>query len=255
MRQSLLSVARRLLLGIGHLSSPLLFDLNVEGLHHVPSRPEPLLLIANHFSWFDAPILSLQLPIPPVFLVATEAHERRWVALLLHLFEAIPIWRGQVDRTALRRAVDVLQQEKIVGIFPEGGINPELAEQVARGEVIPDLRGNTGRQSAQLVRARAGVALLAVMSNVRILPVGLLGTERILANLPRGRRTPITMRIGAPFGPLQIDPALSGQARRRQLDALADHMMGHIAVLLPAENRGYYRASEHESASSLVSSG
>ena len=255
MRQQLLPVARRLSLRVGRLFSPLLFYKKVEVFHLLPPRPDPLLLIANHFSWFDPPILSLQLPTPPIFLVATEAHERRWVALFLRLFDSIPIWRGQVDRTALRRAVEALQQGKTIGIFPEGGINPELAEQVARGEVIPELRGNAGRQSAQLVRARAGVALLAVMSNVRILPVGLLGTERILDNLPRGRRSRVTMRIGPAFGPLHIDPALSGQARRRQLDALADQMMGQIAALLPPENRGYYRTDGSEAGSSFSSSG
>jgi 1-acyl-sn-glycerol-3-phosphate acyltransferase len=252
MRQLLLPIVRHPLLSLGRLISPLLFDMKVEGLHYVPARPEPYLLIANHFSWFDPPILSIHLPIAPAFLVATEAQERTWMALLLRLFEAIPIWRGQVDRTALRNVVGALQQGKVVGVFPEGGINPDLVDRVMRGEVIAEFQGNMGRQAAQLVRARTGVALLAVMSNVRILPVGLLGTEQIVDNLRRRRRTPVTVRIGAPFGPLMIEEALRGQARRRRLDELADHMMNQLAQLLPPANRGYYHSDQHESEPSTV---
>lgn len=240
MRRFLLATTHKLLLGVGRLISPLLFELKVCGEERVPRPGGPLLLIANHFSWFDPIILSLVLPFAPAFLVATEAQERRWIAFFLRLFEAIPIWRGQVDRNALRSAVETLRNGKVVGVFPEGGINPELAGRVAQGEVISQLRGNGGRQNAQLIRGRSGAALLAVMSNVCILPVGLVGTESIFDNLRWLRRTSITVRIGQPFGPLTIDPALTGQARRRQLDALTDKMMERIAELLPPENRGYY---------------
>lgn len=241
MRQFLLALSHRILLGFGRFISRFLFVIQVHGREHIPRPNGALLLISNHFSWFDPVILSLALPFAPAFLVATEAQERRWVAFFLRLFEAIPIWRGQVDRTALRTAVEMLNREKVVGIFPEGGINPELAGRVAQGEVIPELRGNAGRQKAELIRGRSGAALLAVMSNACILPVGLVGTERITGNLRRLRRTPITVCIGPPFGPLSIDPALTGQARRRQLDALTDEMMARIAELLPPENRGYYQ--------------
>jgi 1-acyl-sn-glycerol-3-phosphate acyltransferase len=240
MRRFLLSLSHKLLLGFGRFISRFLFVIEVHGREHIPRPASGLLLISNHFSWFDPIILSLALPFAPAFLVATEAQERAWVAFFLNLFEAIPIWRGQVDRNALRKAVEMLQKEKVVGIFPEGGINPELAGRVAQGEVISQLRGNAGRQQAELIRGRSGAALLAVMSSACILPVGLVGTERIVNNLRRMRRTRITVRIGATFGPLTIDPTLTGQARRRQLDALTDDMMGRIAELLPPENRGYY---------------
>jgi len=58
------------------------------------------------------------------------------------------------------------------------------------------------------------------------------------------RRTPVTIRVGRPFGPLQIDPGLRGRARRQRLDELSDLMMQQIAVLFPPENRGPYRNME-----------
>jgi 1-acyl-sn-glycerol-3-phosphate acyltransferase len=241
MQQQLLRWVRRPLLAVGRLISHLLLDIRIEGRHHLPQQSEPLILIANHFSWFDPAVLGLSLPFVPAFLVATEAQKRLWVAAIIRIFECIPIWRGQVDRTAIRNTLAALAAGKIVGIFPEGGINPALAERVARGETVPELRGNTGRINAELVQARAGAALIAVQSKAKILPVGLLGTEQILGNLRRLRRTQIRIIIGPRFGPLEIEPGINGQARRRQLDALSDEMMRRIAELVPPEHRGYYR--------------
>jgi hypothetical protein len=61
-----------------------------------------------------------------------------------------------------------------------------------------------------------------------------------LNNIRRWKRTKVTMHIGPAFGPLTIDPALRGPARRQQIDAYGDEMMRHIAALMPVENRGFY---------------
>lgn len=234
-------LARQTLLLVGRLIGKIIFDLTIEGAENVPKPREPLIVISNHFSWFDAPLLTLALPFQPAFLVATESQRKWWVRTFIFLFHGIPIWRGQVDRQAFRHALEALDEGKVLGIFPEGGINPELQELIARGQIIPELRGNMSRIDGKLVRARSGTALIAVMSKVRILPVGLIGTERVLDNLRQFRRTPITIRIGPPFGPLDIETSLTGRERRRRLDELTDAMMRRIAALFPPERRGYYQ--------------
>lgn len=241
MNRLLIWLIRHLLLLVGRLVGKLLFDLRVEGEEHIPPTREPLIIISNHFSWFDAPLLTLALPFQPAFLVATESQRKWWVRAFIFFFHGIPIWRGQVDRQAFRQALEALGEGKALGIFPEGGINPQLQELIARGQIIPELRGNMSRIDGQLVRARSGTALIAVMSKVRILPVGLIGTERVLDNLRNLRRTPVTVRIGPVFGPLDIETSLTGRARRRRLDELTDLMMKRIAALFPPERRGYYQ--------------
>jgi 1-acyl-sn-glycerol-3-phosphate acyltransferase len=240
-RKYVLDIARKGLVGIGRLVTWPLLELRIEGREHLPTHPARLILIANHFSWFDPPVLALALPFAPAFLVATEVRNRWWTRLLVELFECIPIWRGQVNRQAFRQTLQALDAGKVVTIFPEGGVNPALAEQVARGETIAGLQGNTARQQAQLAQARSGVAMIAVMSGAPVLPVALFGTEQILANLRQFRRTSITVRIGPVFGPLAIETHLTGQTRRRRLDALAHAMMHRIAMLFPPEKRGYYQ--------------
>lgn len=228
------------LIYFGRLLAHLLCRVTIEGRRHAPHSPHNVLVISNHFSWFDAPLLSLLLPFPPAYLIATESQEKAWVRAFTKIFESIPIWRGQVDRTALITAVAKLQAGGVVGIFPEGGINPQKAALVASGQQIPELRGNMSRAEAKLVRAKAGVALLATLSGAQIMPVALIGSHQLLAHLKRWQRAPITIRIGPPFGPLHLDPTLKGQARRQRLDELADEMMQQVASLFPPENRGYY---------------
>jgi 1-acyl-sn-glycerol-3-phosphate acyltransferase len=233
------------LLIFGRAASRLLLDLKVEGLHHVPAHG-PLIVIANHFSWFDAPLLTLYLPFQPAFLIASESQRFWFVRLFMRAFHGIPIWRGRVDRDALAAALATLRQGKVVGIFPEGGIDPRYAERRARGEGIVenDAQNDYGfvsRHDAELTHPEPGAAFLALQSQARILPVALLGTEKILPNLLRFRCTNVTVRIGAPFGPLAVEGQLQGADRRQRLNRIAEQIMHRIAALFPPEKRGPYR--------------
>lgn len=235
------------LLLFGRLAFRLLLNLKVDGLENVP-KDGPLLVIANHFSWFDAPLLTLCLPFQPAFMVASESQRFWFVRMFMRAFHGIPIWRGRVDRKALSAAIERLKQGQAVAIFPEGGIDPRLAERRARGEVIiEDDYGFISRHDAQLTYAEPGTAYLALQSQARILPVALLGTEKILPNILRWRRTDVTMRIGQAFGPLTVEATLRHNDRRRHLDQLAEQIMARIALLFPPENRGPYRHISSES--------
>ena len=160
--------------------------------------------------------------------------------LVLSVVDKILVHRSRADREALRQATAVLQAGGRLLIMPEGGIDPELRDAMASGEERPFTEGMNSRLSAQLIKARPGTAYLATRSQARILPVAFLGTEQILDNMRRFKRTPVSMHIGPIFGPLTLDPALRGPARRQQLDAYGDEMMHHIAALMPPENRGPY---------------
>lgn len=241
----LLRIFGRILLSVGRFIARILLKVEIKGQHNVP-RNEPLIVVSNHFSWFDGPILSLLLPVQPVFLIATESTRFWYFALFVRLFNLIPIWRGKVDRKALNQAISVLRGGGVIGVFPEGGIDPGLAEARNRGEMIEDVKGHMARADAKLAPARPGVAFLAVESKVRILPVALRGTENIWQNLSRLRRTPISISIGEPFGPLILEAELSGRDKRDRLNGLADMTMRRIARLFPPDRRGPYRDADAE---------
>jgi 1-acyl-sn-glycerol-3-phosphate acyltransferase len=236
MRHAILAVGR----GVGNL----FLSVTVTGKANLPQPDEPLIVISNHFGWFDGFILTLFLPFQPVFLVATESQRKWYVRFFMKLFDGIPVWRGQVDRDAFRSAQDALKQGRSIGVFPEGGIRPDLVERAARGEQITQQKGPTAREDGALVRAKSGAALLATMSPNRILPIALRGSERIGVNLRHLRRTRVTINIGPVFGPLELTPGERGVQRRESLDKLTDEMMGHIARMFPPDKRGPYAVSD-----------
>ena len=161
--QILASISRRFLLVLGKILFQLLLDVKITGEEHIPKTSEPLILVANHFSWFDVPLLTALLPLQPVFMVATESRRMLHVRAFMSLFNGIPIWRGQVDRSAFDHAKKVLQNGGVLGVFPEGGIDPNNSSKTKQGKVVMDNRYTfVSRLSGQLVRPRPGTAFLAV---------------------------------------------------------------------------------------------
>lgn len=235
------SFLRSLIRGLIRLLFRMGLKLEIEGWEHVPPGG-PLVVIGNHFSIYEAPILMVFLPYKDrlTWLAATELQESLILKALIRLFNVIPIWRGQPDREALRRALAWLGDGGVIGIMPEGTVDESLRRLTSTGQQTGLHGGPSSRLDAQLITPRPGAAYLAVRSGAPVLPVAFLGTERIAHNIKHLRRTPVRMIIGPVFGPLVIDPALPKPARREALDELGHEMMRHMAVLLPPENRGPY---------------
>lgn len=104
-----------------------------------------------------------------------------------------------------------------------------------------------GRESltGALEEATRGAAFLAVRSNALVLPLAITGTqnERLLANLRRLRRTPVTFTVGRPFqiegSSLSSEPATL--SRQILIEQGTQRMMQQIAALLPDEYKGIYQ--------------
>ena len=237
---ALQTILQSILVFMGRVISIPFISVTVTGLEHIP-RSEALILVSNHFSWFDGPLLMIYLPVRIVFLLAVETERVCFFRFLSRTFNLIPIWRGQVDRKAMRAAIAALKEGRTIGVFPEGGIDPTMAAARERGERIEQIAGHTARHSANLIQAQSGIGLLATQAQTRLLPVALLGTEKILVNLRRLRRTQVRIRVGRPFGPLSIPDDIPRRQRRRHFDSLTQDTMRHIAALLPPGHRGPYQ--------------
>jgi len=210
---------RRFIRGLLHRVSNLAFhglaDVDVIGRENIP-RTGPLLVVANHFSFMDPALLVGFMPWPLEFVGGfAMPNAPALVTFIPRIWGYLPLFRGTGARGALRAAEQVLASGGILGIMPEGG-----------------------SWSQELRPARPGTAFLAVRSGAPILPLGLDGLPEVFPALRRGRRARITLRVGEPFGPLRAEGR--GPEHRRQVDALGDVIMQHIAALLPPERRGWY---------------
>ena len=213
--------------------------INVKGIENLPKEEMPLILFANHFSYLDPIILTSRVPRRARFLAASQMKKVFFFSHLLKVFKGIPVQRGKVDRDAIKVSINHLKDGGMLGVFPEGGIILELQEKIARGEEIVDIPNTKSRLPAVLGKARVGTAYIAAQANAYMLPIAMNGTQHIEANMKRfpWKRTEVTIVFGKPYGPIEIDPALKGRAKREALEAHSALMMEKIAELMPVENR------------------
>ena len=192
-----------------------LTDLQVIGRENLPESG-PLLVVGNHFNFLDPLAIIHILPYPLEFIGGRQAPNAPGaVGWIRNLWGILPVSRGSSSRDALTRALGYLRSKGVLGIFPDGGCG-----------------------AAVLRPPRPGAALLAARTGAPILPVGLDGLVDVLPALRRGRRAQVTIRIGKPFGPFNLDAR--DRASRQQIDEIGQEMMRRIAELIPPERRGCY---------------
>jgi len=211
---------RRIMRPIFRLVFHLLSDVKIFGLENVPKEGAYLITI-NHVSTFEPPFILAFWPTAPEGAGAIEIWERPGQAILVRLYYGIPVHRGEFDRQALDKMIDVLQSNRPLLLAPEGGRTHSLGMR----------------------RALPGVAYIVEKTGVAVLPVGILGaTDDFLDQALRFKRPKLEMHIGQPFHL----PAIEGKGaeRRLALQANADQIMQAIAALMPPEYHGVYQATE-----------
>ena len=184
----------------------------VKGLEGVPPRGR-LLVVANHLSNADPPVLVVSMP-RRLWFVAKRSLFRGIIASWFMGIFGHPMDRSGQDAGALRWMLRMLEDEQVIGIFPEGT-----------------------RSHGPMKKAGHGVAYVALKSQATILPVGITGTENVPAVwriLFPFRR--LTVNIGQPFSL----PPIDGNVETPVLESLTDMIMGRVAALLPEEYRGVY---------------
>jgi putative phosphoserine phosphatase / 1-acylglycerol-3-phosphate O-acyltransferase len=196
------------------------------GLDAIPSKG-PVLLAANHRSYFDVAALALvaaRLGRPVRFLGKKEIFDAPVVGTIARAIGGISVDRGSGSDRPLRAAEAALRAGEVVIVLPQGTI--------PRGDAFfdPELTGKTG------------TARLAAATGAVVVPIGVWGTEKVW---PRSARMPdftlvrrppkIIVRAGHPL-------SLSGT------DMVADTatIMEAIATLLPPESRVRHEPTAEE---------
>lgn len=179
----------------------------VVGLENVP--PSGGFIVApNHLSFLDSVLVQALMPRPVAFFAKAEYFTGTGLkgALMRSFFEgvgSIPVQRGQQAASvqALKTLLEMLEAGDGVGIYPEG----------------------TRSRDGLLYRGRTGVGWLALTTGAPVVPVGLLGTDRLQ---PAGSRwirpQHFTMKIGEPLYFERTGPDHSLPARRQATDTIMD---------------------------------
>jgi len=91
-------------------------------------------------------------------------------------------------------------------------------------------------------RGKTGAAYLALRTGVPLIPVGVIGTDKLVNDLKHLRRGHLRVVIGQPFT-LPVPEKRTPEV----LQELTDLIMVRIAELLPDEYRGVYSNDIHRS--------
>jgi len=94
--------------------------IDAESLARVPDKG-PLILVANHINFLDAPVMYTHLqPRHMTGFAKSETWDNPLLGPLFDLWGVIPIQRGEADRSALRAGLNALEKGCILAITPEG---------------------------------------------------------------------------------------------------------------------------------------
>lgn len=217
-----LNKRRRILHPILRAIIPIFSKVEVIGLENIPQDASAM-LIGNHISVVD-PIL-ITGAIPNRFVISMAKSET-----LNHPVESFGLkaWgnfvvnRGEVDRTALTNAIDLLNAGQILWIAAEGTRNPN-----GMGE------------------AKGGAAYIAHKANTLIVPTAICGAQGWDKTLKSFKRVPVRIIFGRPFRfVLPEGERLSQKVR----DDMMQEAMYQLAMLMPEEfafQRGFYSDIEN----------
>ena len=200
-RRAFYSVMKTLAVGVMRA----MFRLEARGTEHVPPRG-PVLLVANHSSLLDPPIVGGACPRQLTFLAKAELFRVPGFGRLIHALNARPVRREGADAAALRVALRVLEQGGALLVFPEGTRGPE----------------------GRLREPKPGAALLAVLSGAAVVPVFVRGSGRAW---PRGRRLPRPAKVRVAFGPPRRFERPRGADKKEYYDSVSRDIMAAIAQL------------------------
>jgi len=176
--------------------------LKAEGLENLP-QSGPYIIAANHVSNWDPVVVALVVKHPINYMGKAALFKYKITAIIVTALHAFPVKRGVPDRKAIRQALLVLEEGKVLGIFPEGARN-----------VTGDMK------------ALPGVAMIALKADVPVVPVACLGTRH---TIPCGWFDPLIVRVGQPIYNSEIPEQGSKSARMEQF---SEEIMNKIKILL-----------------------
>ena len=191
----------------------LLWRPEVTGLEHIPASGGAI-LASNHLSIVDSIFLPLMISRPVTFAAKSEYFTGtrlvdRITGTYLRATKQLSVDRAgaRAAQDMLESALGLMQGGALFGIYPEGTRSPD----------------------GRLYRGRTGIGWLALSSGLPVIPVAMIGTDRVL---PPGSKIPRVSRIKVKIGsPLTFEAQIARGTGARQRRAVTDEVMQSIKAL------------------------
>ena len=196
----------------------LAYRVEVQGLEHLAAAGERAVIVPNHVSYLDGPLIAAFLPGYPMFAIDTAQAAKWWVRPLLAGADLYPM--DPARPMATKSLIRMLREGRHCVIFPEGRLN---------------ITGGA------LMKIYDGPALIADKGDAPVVPVRIDGVEFTpfsrLASRPTGRLRrhwfpKVTITIDEPRR-LSIPPTLRGRARRHRAGLMLYDAMSEMMARRP----------------------
>jgi 1-acyl-sn-glycerol-3-phosphate acyltransferase len=149
------------------------YDVRMTGREHVPASGAAI-VCANHNSLLDIPFLTMAVPREIWFMAKAELFASGFSSGFFRALGGFSVRRQVADLRAVDTALAVLEQDRVLGMFPEGTRSPEA--------LLPFL---------------PGAAWIGLVRGAPLVPVAITGAGE---SLPRGRVIPKRTRVRVAFG-------------------------------------------------------
>lgn len=171
-----------------------LFRTEAIGLEHIP-QSGPVVLCSNHISLFDPPFMGSPVKRIVHYMAKEELFRVPVLGPIIKRVGAFPVKRGGVSKESIKRAIQILKDGHVLGIFPEG------------------TRGNTGGMG------KKGAASLALRSGAAVIPVAIVGDYKLFK------------KMYVLYGP-PVDLSEFAEGGSGQLEAATDKIMATIRGMI-----------------------
>lgn len=175
----------------------LLYRVEIRGLDNYYKAGDKVLIIANHASFIDPPILGAFLPARMTFAIDTFQAKSWWIRPLLSYLRALPI--DPTNSMAAKTLIEQLKKKIPVVIFPEGRITV----------------------TGSLMKIYEGPGMIADKAGAKLLPIRIDGAQyspfsRLHGKINLRLFPKITVTILEPQK-IEVDSALVGRERRKEI--------------------------------------
>ncbi|MFC4324155.1 lysophospholipid acyltransferase family protein [Litchfieldia salsa] len=171
------------------------YRIEVIGQENVPKN-DPVIICSNHIDNLDPPVVGITVERPVHFMAKEELFKVPVLGKLISKTNAFPVKRGMSDREALRKAMKILKDNEVLGLFPEG----------------------TRSKDGKLGKGLAGAGFFALRSNAVVIPCAIIGPYKIFG------------KIKVVYGqPIEMDHLRQEKA---SAETVTEHIMAGIQQLL-----------------------
>ncbi len=202
----------------------------VKGLENLEEAKAPCIFVANHLSNLDGIVLTrlLKKKFDPYFVAGIKLSNDNFTSFFKNLVKTIDIKPNTADLESVKAIINTLKGGESVMMFPEG------------------TRSRTGR----MIEAKKGITLIARMAKVPIVPIALMGTEKVVPINPSGQmdqeriiKGNVDVVIGKPFNLAKKRP---DEDKHEYEERAVRDLMNRIAMNLREEYIGFYDGKVEE---------